>query len=264
MSSPVRRYARIWARTASMAMQAQLTYRLGSAGFLLGKMIRLFFFFAFITAIFSHVKTVAGYSLAETALFFLTFNLVDMIAQIFFRGVYGARRIVSEGDFDFYLLQPCSPLFRMIFSSVDILDVVTLLPVLAMIGVLFARLPPTGWIQYAAYALLTVNGVAIVLAIHILVAALAVRTQELENAIWIYRDVMFMGKFPVDVYGKPVRWVLTFAVPVAVMTTFPVKALLGILPSVWIAYALALSSATLAFALWFWRDCLSRYTSSSS
>ncbi|MBI3565910.1 MAG: hypothetical protein HY079_11985, partial [Elusimicrobia bacterium] len=92
MSEGARKYLRIWLRTASMAMQAQLTYRLGSFGFLLGKMIRLLFFFAFVIAIFSHVETVAGYSLVETALFFLTYNLVDMIAQIFFRGVYGARR----------------------------------------------------------------------------------------------------------------------------------------------------------------------------
>ena len=47
----LRRYWRIWLRTASMAMQAQLTYRLGSFGFLLGKMIRLLFFFAFMALI---------------------------------------------------------------------------------------------------------------------------------------------------------------------------------------------------------------------
>ena len=264
MRSLLRLHARIWLRPASMAMQAQLTYRLGSFGFLLGKMIRLLFFFAFVMAVFNHVSTVAGYSLVETALFFLTFNVVDMIAQIFFRGVYGARRTVTEGDFDFYLVQPCSPLFRMVCSSVDFLDIITLIPVLVMVGMVFARLPAMEWTRYAAYALLTLNGVALVFAVHVIVAGLAVRTQEMENAIWIYRDVMFMGKFPVDVYAKPVRWALTFAVPIAVMTTFPAKALLGILSPAWAAYAFALTGAAVAFALWFWRDCVRRYTSSSS
>lgn len=264
MNPLARKYGRIWLRTASMAMQAQLTYRLGSFGFLLGKMIRLLFFFAFIMAVFGRVSTVAGYTLVETALFFLTFNVVDMTAQIFFRGVYGARRTVTEGDFDFYLVQPCSPLFRMVCSSVDFLDVITLLPVLVMVGMVFARLPPLGWTRYAAYGLLTVNGVALVFSVHVLVAGLAVRTQELENAIWIYRDVMFMGKFPVDVYARPVRWALTFGVPIAVMTTFPAKALLGVLSPAWTAYALALTAAALALSGWFWRDSVARYTSSSS
>lgn len=258
------KYGRIWFRSASMAMQAQLTYRLGSFGFLLGKMIRLIFFFAFMAAVFSHVETVAGYSLVETALFFMTFNLVDMTAQILFRSVYGARRTVTEGDFDFYLVQPCSPLFRMTCSTVDFLDIVTIIPVIGMTGVVLARLPPMGWLNYAAYGALLLNGVALIYAIHVFVAGLAVRTQELESAIWIYRDVMFMGKFPVDIYAPAVRWALTVGVPVAVMTTFPAKALLGRLSAPWIVYSFALTAVCLPLSWLFWRDCVDRYTSSSS
>jgi ABC-2 type transport system permease protein len=264
MTALVRKYFSIWVRTASMAMQAQLTYRLGSFGFLVGKMIRLVFFFAFVVAIFQHVQTIAGYNLVETALFFLTFNVVDMTAQILFRGVYGARRIVSEGDFDFYLIQPCDPLFRMVFSTVDFLDIVTLIPVLIMVGMVFARLPPLGWTRYAAYSILVVNGVALVFSIHVFVAGVAVRTQELENAIWIYRDVMFMGKFPVDVYAPAVRWALTFGVPIAVMTSFPAKALLGILSPAWAAYGVILTAVLLALSARYWRGSVARYTSSSS
>jgi len=264
MIAALRRHGRLWLRTASMSMQAQLTYRLGSLGFLIGKAIRMGFFFAFVAAVFDHVQTVAGYSLLETALFFLTFNIVDMTAQIFFRGVYNARRIVNEGDFDFYLIQPVSPLLRMVCSNVDALDVITLLPVLVMTGVVLHRLPPLGWERGLAYGALTADAVALIFAIHVAVAALTVRTQELENAIWIYRDVMFMGRFPVDVYATPVRWALTFGIPIAVMTTFPAKAFLGLLSPAWTAYAFAVTGVALAAALAFWRSSVARYTSSSS
>lgn len=30
-----------------------------------------------------------------------------------------------------------------------------------------------------------------------------------------------MGKFPVDIYGAPARWILILAIPIAVMVTFP-------------------------------------------
>jgi len=250
---------------AGMSLQAQLSYRLGSFGFLLGKLIRLLFFFAFVTAIFQHTETLAGYSLVETALFFLTFNIIDMTTQIFFRGIYGAQRSVRDGDFDFYLVQPCSPLFRMAGSMVDFLDILTLIPVLILIGIVFAHLPAgIGLGSYLAYFLLIANGIGIALAMHIFVAGLAVRTQELENAIWIYRDVMFMGKFPVDIYGKPARWALTYILPIAVMVSFPAKALLGILSPAWMFYAFALCLFLLALSAWFWLNSIQSYTSTSS
>lgn len=265
MSGELGRYWRIWLRMAAMSFQAQLTYPLGSVGFLLGKLIRLLFFFAFMAAAFGHTERLAGYTLVETALFFLTFNLVDMTAQIFFRGIYGARRAVTDGDFDFYLIQPCSALFRLLLTTVDFLDIVTILPVLAMMGKVFTMLPEgLGAARYALYLLLTLNGIGIALAIHVFVAGLAVRTQELENAIWIYRDVMFMGKFPVDIYGPVARWTLTFVIPIAVMTTFPAKALLGLLSPAAAAYSLALCAGLLAASRWFWLDSVRRYTSSSS
>lgn len=259
------RYWRIWIRMAAMSLQVQLSYRWGSLGFLIGKLIRLLFFFAFVAAVFQHTDSMAGYSLVETALFFLTFNLVDMTAQIFFRGMYGARRAISEGDFDFYLIQPCSPLFRMACSMVDFLDIITIIPVFIMMGMVFSRLPAgLGWPRYAAYLLLTLNGVSIAMAIHIFVGGVAVRTQELENTIWIYRDIMFMGKFPVDIYGTAARWMLTLVIPIAVMCTFPAKALLGLLSPAWAAYAFGFNILLLACARLFWRGSVARYTSSSS
>ncbi|MBI5631367.1 MAG: ABC-2 family transporter protein [Elusimicrobia bacterium] len=255
----------VWLRIASMSLQGQLAYALGSVGFLLGKLVRFAFFFAFVAAVFQHTDTLAGYSLVEMALFFLTFNIVDIAAQIFFRGIYGARRAVTDGDFDFYLIQPCSPLFRLLFGTVDFLDIALTVPVLAMMGAVLARLPAgIGMGRYVLYALLTANGIGIAMAIHVLVAALAVRTQELENTIWIYRDIMFMGKFPTDIYGAAARLVLTTALPIAVMVTFPAKALLGLLESRWTAYAFALCAVSLAASRWFWLDSVKRYTSSSS
>jgi ABC-2 type transport system permease protein len=260
----MRKHWAIWTRMAAMSLQVQLSYRWGSLGFLLGKMVRLLFFFGFVAAVFNHTDSLAGYSLEETALFFLTFNLVDMTAQIFFRGIYGARRAVQDGDFDFYLIQPCHPLFRLACSTVDFLDTVTMLPVLFMTAVVFGRLPDPGWIGILAYVLLTLNGVLIALAFHVFVAGLAVRTQELENAIWIYREVMFMGKFPVDIYGQALRMILTLVIPIAVMCTFPAKAALGLLSPAWAAYAFGLCAVMLTLSGWYWRDSVSRYTSSSS
>lgn len=260
----MRKLFRIWLRMAVMSFGAQLSYGLGSLGFLLGKLVRLLFFFAYLVAVFRHTDTLAGYSLEQTVLFFLTYNIVDITAQVFFRGIYGARRAVQDGDLDYFLIQPCPPLVRLAASTVDFLDVTTLLPVLGLLALTWGRLPGIGPVELLLYLLLIVNGLAIALAIHIVVAALSVRTQELENTIWIYRELMFLGRFPVDIYSGPLKIFLTVFVPIGVMTSFPAQALLGLLAPAQVAYAFALAAAALALSRWFWLDALARYTSVSS
>ena len=260
----LRRHWRVWLRMAAMSFWVQLSYGLGSLGFLVGKIIRLTFFFAYIAAIFQHTDRLAGFTLAQTALFFLTFNLVDITAMVFFRGVYSARHVVEDGDLDYYLIQPVSALFRIAAGNVDFMDIATMLPVVLLLGMTWPQLGGIGLVGALFYLLLIVNGVAIALAMHIFVAALAVRTQELENTIWIYRDLMFLGKFPIDIYATPLKWALIVFIPIGVMTTFPAKALLGMLSASWIAYSFALGGAFLSGSLWFWNDAIRRYTSVSS
>jgi ABC-2 type transport system permease protein len=265
MLAGLRKHARVWWRMAAMSFMLQLGSKLSSAGFLAGKLVRLFFFLAFIVAIFGHTSALAGYSLVQTALFFLTYNLVDITAQLFFRGIYSARRIVTEGDLDYFLVQPANPLFRMASYLVDFLDLTSLAPVVAMIVIAALKLPVRPRVaQVAAYAALVLNGILLAASFHIAVAAMAVWTQELDNAIWIYRDVMTLGRFPVDIYASPIRWALMVVVPVGVMTTFPTRALLGILTPAWAAYAFALSAVAMTASLAFWNHALARYTSVSS
>jgi len=114
------------------------------------------------------------------------------------------------------------------------------------------------------FGLLIVNGMVIAFAIHIVIASLAVLTQELENTIWIYRDLMTLGRFPSDIYDSPMRAILTFIVPVAVMVSFPAKAYLGKLNNIWLAHALFMAMTSLALSLYFWRFATRRYTSVSS
>src|SRR3977135_2686171 len=228
------KYLRIWGRLAIMSFEVQTGHPLSSTGYLLGKLTRLAFFLVFLIAIFRHTEALAGYTLPEAALFFLTFNLVDILAQLFFRGIYGIRALIREGDFDYFLIQPTNVLYRCAFNTVDFLDVVTVFPVAFIIYYVLKQIP--GGIQpgrLMLYVLLCLNGMVIALAVHIAVAGLAVLTQELENTIWIYRDIMTLGRFPADIYSPKLQSVLIFVIPVAVMISFPAKAFLGRLQPIW-------------------------------
>ncbi len=190
---------------------------------------------------------------------------MDILAQLFFRGIYGIRALIREGDFDYFLIQPTNVLYRCAFNTVDFLDVVTIVPVLGVTSYVLQQMPggiPLG--RLLIYTLLCLNGMLIALAIHIVVAGMAVITQEMENTIWLYRDVMTLGRFPYDIYNSFLRSVLTFVIPVAVMISFPAKAYLGQLSGFWLAMAFVIAGVGLAASLSFWRYATRRYTSTSS
>jgi len=265
----MKRYIAIWWRLAQMAFLMQFTNRWSSMGWLGGKFFRLAFFVLFIVSIFNHVQSIAGYSLEAVALFFLTFNLVDILAQIFIRGIYMVGRDIREGDMDFYLIQPVNPLFRICSNLVDFLDVLMLLPVVALILWAYPRLlADIALLELlrngVLYGVLCLNGLLIAFSIHVLIASLTVRTQQMEETIWLYRDLVGLGRFPVDIYTPFLRALLTFVFPIAVMVSYPSKALLGILSPEKIIMAFILSAILLFLAMSAWRGSLRHYSSVSS
>lgn len=252
-----------------MSFMMQLANQWSSLGWLGGKLTRLVFFIIFLLAIFNHVQSIAGYSLIQASLFFLTFNIVDIIAQLFLRGIYMIGRDIREGDMDFYLIQPVNPLFRSASNLVDFLDFLTLLPVLILTGLVLMRTCaslPAGEIirNMTLYFLLCLNGLVISFSLHVLIASLTVRTQQMENTIWLYRDMVSLGRFPVDVYSKPLQLILTFALPIGVMISFPTQALLGMLTVKKTVLAFSLSFGLLWLAMTAWRGALRHYCSVSS
>lgn len=259
------KYLRIWWRIALMSLKTQMSNPVASIGYLLGKCFRLLFFIIFLAAIFRHTDRLAGYSLEQAALFFLTFNAVDILAQLFFRGIYGIRSIVRDGEFDYFLIQPTQLILRVCFSTVDFLDVGTFIPVVIAIGYVFKRLPhPVSFVGFLLYAALLVNGMVIAFAMHLAVAALAVWTQEMDNAIWIYRDLITLGRFPPSIYDAHLQFAITYLIPITVMVSFPTQAALGQMSVRLLATAVAMSGLSLAVSLWFWHFATQRYTSVSS
>jgi len=259
------KYFRIWWQLALMSLKTQMSNPIASGGYLLGKLFRLVFFIVFLMAIFRHTSQLAGYSLEEAALFFLTFNAIDILAQLFFRGIYGIRSIVRDGDFDYFLIQPTHLIWRVCFNTVDFLDVGTLIPVAGAIVYLFKRIPGLFTLHSAfLYSVFLMNGLLIAFAMHLAVAALAVWTQEMDNTIWIYRDLITLGRFPPSIYDRPLRLAMTYFIPIAVMVSFPAQAALGKLSWHALGVAILMSGLSLIASLSFWTFATQRYTSVSS
>lgn len=260
----ITRYLNLWQKLTVNSFLIALSSRFGAALFLLGKLLRFILFVIFLLALFSRVTVLAGYSGLQVVFFFLTFNLLDTVTQLFFREVYRFRQLVVSGDFDLVLIKPMNALFRALAGGADPLDLLMLVPYVGAIIVAAVRLNMINFTNVLLYLLLFLNGFIIATGFHILVLALAVVTTEVDHTIMIYRDLTSMGRVPVDIYREPLRSFITFVIPVGIMITLPAKALLGLVTPVSVLSAFAVGAIFLFISLRIWRYALSFYTSASS
>lgn len=258
------RYFYLWSRLSINSFLVALASRFSALLFLVGKILRFGFFIIFLVALFSHTQLIANYNLTQAIMFFLTFNLIDTATQLFFREVYRFRQLVVSGDFDLVLVKPMNPLFRALAGGADPLDLLMLIPYIAAIIITTTRLGNISLTGVLLYLLLILNGFLIATGFHILVLALAVVTTEIDHAIMIYRDLTSMGRVPVDVYREPLRSIITFVIPVGIMMTFPVKALLGLVTPVFVLTSFIIGTVFLLISVRVWRYALSFYSSASS
>ncbi len=261
----MRKYFKIWKQLTNCAVSSYLSNRLDSFCYFLGKLVRFGFFLLLIISIFRFTNELAGYSKYEVILFFLTFNLVDVLAQAFFRGIYLFREDIRKGNFDYILTKPVNPLFYSLTRLTDILDIIFLLPIIILIIYTAFKLKIVlSILNISAYIFFVVLGVLIIVGIHIVSACITIWTVEGENFIWVYREAMTVGRFPPEILSSFMQFIFTFVMPVIIIVAFPVKAFLGILSLSWMLIALFYTFIFFMGSLWLWRISLKKYSSASS
>ena len=260
----IKKYLKVWFLLTINVSQIAFLSRFGAILFIFGKILRFSFFFIFLILLQAKTQSIAGYSLWQIIFFFATFNLVDTIPQFFWREVYRFRSYVISGNFDYFLTKPFSPLFRSLFGGSDILDIPMLFLSIILIVISATKIGDISVMGVLFYSILIFNAYLIALALHIITISVGVLTTEVDNTIMLYRDLTQMGRIPVDIYRRPLSWILTFMIPVAIMMTFPAKVLMGLLSWQWIIFAFLISGVLLLLSLKFWQFALKNYSSVSS
>lgn len=256
-------YFRIWCLMTKNAFLMVLSQRLSVAIFLFGKVIRFGMYFLFLSFLLSGTKELAGYSQNQTLFIFLTFALVDTLSQFFFREVYRFRPLVVSGGFDLVLTKPMSALFRSLTGGADIIDLITIPPLLVITYLVGATLDPS-LSEIIFYFALVINGVLITAAFHCAVLAVGIITLEVDHTIMVYRDFSSLGRFPIEIYKEPFKSLLTFLVPIALMVTLPARTFFGISQLSTVLLAFVIGGVLLFSSFKFWKFALSKYSSASS
>lgn len=180
-------------------------------------------------------------------------SLVDMLERI------------RSGAFDYVLLKPIDAQALVSSSRCEPWQIFNLLFAIGLAAYAFAlrgRGPAPedvalGIVMFAA-------GLLAMYSLWLLCAAAAFWVVRLDNLTYLLGAIFDVARWPVKIFPGTWRFVFTFILPIAVMTTYPAEALLGRLGA---ETALATIGGALALAVvsrLVWRLAIRNYTSASS
>ena len=209
---------------------------------------------------------IAGWTRGEALLvvgFFITLSgILDAFVD---PNLSAVVQHVREGTLDFVLLKPIDTQLLVSVhrtAPAKLTHVVAGVVVSAVAAAALPRHPTLGDVVSAA--VLLAAGVTILHSLWTMVVSLSFKFVRVDNLSYLIRSVVDAGRWPVAFYPAAVRLVLTFIIPVGLMTTYPALALRGALSGRGALVALGVAMAFALAARLAWRLAIRRYASASS
>ena len=260
--------ARLVAAISASEAQEALAYRVNFAAAAFEALLRLMTGVAGLAVLFSHVERVRGWDFPATVALLGAYLVIDGLRELVinpsFTALAGEGGDVRSGQFDYTLLRPVNVQF---LSSIKRWRVFSLLDLVMGVGVVLVSMLRLGHTltpaHIAAFGVALVAAIAVLYALTLACAALVFWAPEVYFT-WVFDGVFQLGRYPVDLYPAWLRVVLTWVIPIGVMTTIPAQALTGATSIGTLAGALALAGVLVVGASALFRIGLRRYTSASS
>lgn len=263
---------RLYGRLVVASLRSQMQYPGSFVATSVGAFVATVTDFIGIWLLFARFGRIEGWRFEEVALLYGVISVAFAIADALTRGfdIFG-EQFVKTGDFDRVLVRPRSTVLQLLGYELRATRIGRLGQGMLAWGV-GMQLSQIDWTLGAWATLLfaVAGGVALFSGILVLQATMAFWTVEsLEIANTLTYGGVEAGQYPLDVYARWFRNFLTFVVPLACVSYFPVAAVLGRLDRTGVANGLSRLTPVLGFAflvvsLWVWRFGVRHYTSTGS
>jgi ABC-2 type transport system permease protein len=262
----VPRYLTLFRQLLVTSAQVALQYRLD---FVLGAGMAFFWVgwnVSPLLLVFHHRENVGGWTLPE-ALLVISFFLVlkAMLEGAVSPNLVAVVEHIRKGTLDFILVKPVDAQFMVSASRFAFHKVIDAGAGVALAFWASARLGlHPGFVEIGGAVAMLAASTAILYSLWLVVISLAFWFVRVDNLSYLFTAIFDAARWPVSVFRGWVRVLLTFVIPVGLMTTFPAMALLGTLSGQNVLVALALALAFLAGSRFIWTRAVRHYASASS
>ena len=214
-------------------MKGKLAYNLALVFELIANTIQIGVYFAGFMVIFHNFNNIAGWNMFEVLFMFTTSWLAYSFSCFFFWSpMKDMGELIRSGRFDLYLTRPIRPLLYMVLSQFQY----TFIPRLVLSVVFWLYSMSKLQIDWnpktvTFYCINILSAFVIFSAITIFTGTISFWTVKSEEVVSLLTNNNYGLKnytdYPLTIYSKGVKFVLTFIIPYALTGYYPVASLLG-------------------------------------
>lgn len=219
----------------------------------------------FIFVVFNQTENIAGWNLNQILLLYGVTRIPIGIAGYCFDGLYDiGPKYIKNGDLDKILLRPVHPLISIIGASREFVSLADIFIGLGITFFMFTKLSiPITIFLVIKVIFFSIVGALIIGAINTIFSISSFWTYRSNEVIWSFYRMYTFTEYPITIYNKFIRIIITVIVPFAFVAYYPTIAYLGI--NKYMIYL----SPIIAIVLWviavkLWNLALDKYRSTGT
>ena len=206
--------------------------------------------------IFSKVRAIGGWSFPQVLLIYGFSILSRSLFHLFCVNIVTLSGMIRNGDIDRNLVRPLNPLFQVIADYLDNDDYGEFAAGCYLIWVSLGMLGMRTVANLAWAVIAAISGGIIYTSVHLIANTMSFFTIE-NRAITVLAWVLDgFTRYPLDIYGRGIRSLLTWVIPFGFVSFYPAQAILQASRPLALAGkltpAVALLFSSVAYGIWKW------------
>jgi len=215
----------------------------------------------FILVVFGHTQLLNGWSRDEIIFIYGFFLVPYALFSTFFNIWDFNDRYIIKGEMDRILTRPIHSLFQVVLERMELesmFGVVTGIVIMvyagANLGLSFA------WYDVLIFIVFVLGGALVYAGIFVMLASIGFWSDARTSIMPMMYNIGNYGRYPVDIYNKAIRFVLTWILPFAFVGVYPASYFLG--KTDWYFYAFLTPFMGIGFfiiAVLMWNHGVTKY-----
>lgn len=247
------------------SLKEMLIYRLDCIVGIFSQLLTQIVELVFLYITFQNTEILAGWNFNQVLLLYGITMISIGIADTVFDALYEiGPKYIKDGELDKILLRPVHPLISIIGSSKEFTSIGYFGLGLTMTTIMLVKLaiPITVELIFKI-VFFSIVGAAIVGGIMVILSISSFWTYRSNEVIWTFFRTYTLAQYPIDIYNKFVKILITMILPFAFVAYYPTASYLGFEP-----YMIYLSPV-IAIIIWIiavkvWNLALRKYRSTGT
>lgn len=263
----MKKYFKLYPYYVIRSIKARLTYRLDALIGIFGFLLENALMFSTLYLTLNSIPSLNGWDINMMGFLYGYYLIPKSIDHILSDQIWQlANGGITRGILDKYLIKPINPLFQLVAEMIQLEGFGELILGISFLVVFTPKLA-ISW-TFVNVMLLVVCALFAMMfffSIKLIFGSLSFWTKRSIEVMTTVYDFSNFAKYPIDIFNRFIRVILTLVIPFSVVIFRPIQALLKD-GNLWLEtlYVIVVSVVFLLFSLRVWKNGLKRYESAGS